>query len=502
MKNTALSRMILPLLVACTITSPLLLLTHAKEIEVTPEWQLLGENDTIPAGMHVRMDLSTGEKWVKLPDEDDSKSSVTSLAATVHPDGSVQAQEEISRQNADGNEEKEPGYDYTMMHRTLSKLPAEEMQKYGGLPELPSGGTKTILTPEERKLFEARMAQIWEQRQAELKEVQEQLLDVPEILKERMKGIKEYLRDPLGHLRSFNLDDEEDEDKGVVTHVISLLKDLEFQLTDLDNARDFHTLGGWELLVVLLSEDAHVQNNTISKLSPSIEAKLRAVQAHAAWTIGTAVKNTGEFFPYAIEPVKLNASTTTTALDMILGVFCKDYEDQESRPIRTLLTKSIYAIGALLRGNRIAQTRLVEVQGGPRLGQKLQQLLEESYDIKLVQRLISLAGDLITDIQLDGDASTPDLNKSIIQSFTTPQWCQMVSSVLTTANLLPVSIQETVMDATAAMAIHCSSWKEKTDEHKAAVRRFWNDWEENKDDNDIEHLNQLKKQATQLRKLL
>ena len=45
----------------------------AKELEATKEWQLLGENDTVAAGMHIRMDMTTGEKWVncKLPDGGD-----------------------------------------------------------------------------------------------------------------------------------------------------------------------------------------------------------------------------------------------------------------------------------------------------------------------------------------------------------------------------------------------------------------------------------------------
>ena len=45
----------------------------AKEITGTNEWQLLQENDTIPAGLHVRLDLSTGQKWAKLPSDNDNE---------------------------------------------------------------------------------------------------------------------------------------------------------------------------------------------------------------------------------------------------------------------------------------------------------------------------------------------------------------------------------------------------------------------------------------------
>lgn len=522
------------------------MLVDAKEVIVTKEWQLLGEDDTIPAGMHVRMDLSTGEKWVKLPEDDDNDKNKNSnnnknqehvvimsnnhrgeegtkagVAVSIHPDGSFDVEKGDPKRETeeDGNNDDtkinshDSGYDYDMMHRTLSKLPHEEMEKYGGLPELPTAdGIKARMTPEEQNRFERRMAEIWEKRQAELKEVQEQLLDVPEMLKERMRGMKDYLKDPITQLSSFNLEDEEEEE-GIITNILSLLKDLEFQLSDLDNARDFHTMGGWEVLVMFLSEDAHGMDTTSmisTTLSQSTRDKIRALQSYAAWTIGTAVKNTEEFFPYAIEPVKVmnGGKTTTTALDRLMDIFCKEYKDEEgSKFIQTLQAKSIYAIGALVRGNRIAQRHLVEtIQGGDRLGHTLHKLIQTTSrksDMKLVQRLLSLASDLITDIQLDGDTTTPQLNELIISTFTTPQWCNIVSTLLTTAEtILPVRIQETVIEASITMATHCSDWSERSEDHRTAVRNLWNQWEESKDDYDIEHLNQLKKQATQLRNLL
>ena len=50
-----------------------LLFCDAKEIVATTEWQKLGENDTIPAGLHVKMDISTGERWAKIPSDDDEE---------------------------------------------------------------------------------------------------------------------------------------------------------------------------------------------------------------------------------------------------------------------------------------------------------------------------------------------------------------------------------------------------------------------------------------------
>lgn len=489
----------------------------AKEIEVTKEWQRLGENDTVPAGMHIRMDMTTGEKWVKIPDDDDDDetekkgdgTTTTAMAAVIQPDGSVQLSDKATEKKKVDKEY--PQYDFEMMHRTLSKLPEEEMERYGGLPELPDaaeGSKKTVLTSKERQAFEKRMAEIWQQRQAELKEVQEMLIDVPEVLKERMRGIREYLEDPFEALKKVDL--EREDDGAFVTDIISLLKDLEFQLTDVDNARDFHTLGGWEMLVSLLSEHSHVQNKTINKLSRATEGKIRAVQANAAWTIGTAVKNTGEFFPYAVEPVKVGTKTTT-ALDMLLDVFCQEYMDDKAWSIRTLLAKSIYGIGSLLRGNRLSQAHLIQNNGAARLGDKLRYMVMRNFngDIKVIQRLLSLASDLITDIKLDGEASTASLNDAIIQAFSSAEWCDVVSTLLVSDLFLPVRVQETVMETAYALAPHCSSstgdengWKEKSSEHKAAIERFQREWQQNKDGFDPDHIKQLNEQATALSEIL
>ena len=57
-------------------------LSSAKEIEATNEWQLLKPGDTIPAGLHVRMDLETGQKWAKLVDGQEKVSSSKKAVST------------------------------------------------------------------------------------------------------------------------------------------------------------------------------------------------------------------------------------------------------------------------------------------------------------------------------------------------------------------------------------------------------------------------------------
>ena len=311
-----------------------LLFVNGKEMEVTKEWQLVGENDTVPAGVHVRMDLEKGQKWVKLIDDDDDdkeedKISTTTTStndasgvvsmAVVQEDGSVKISDD------DKKKEENKGYDFDLMYRTLSKLPDDEKERIGGLPELPQAKEGSVkLTSKERKAFEERMLKIWKKRQEELAELQEMLMDFPEILRERIKSIDEYLKNPQDHLNDLDLDAEVPE--GIVTHIVSILDDLEFQLSDVDMARDFHTMGGWPLLSLLISEDSHLPlNKTISTLSKETEAKIRAIQARAAWTAGTAVSNTEEFYPYAIEKVVVGDGKISTIVDLLIDTFLKQY---------------------------------------------------------------------------------------------------------------------------------------------------------------------------------
>jgi len=474
-------------------------LGYAKEVEVTKEWQLLGEDDTIPAGMHVRMDMTTGEKWVKLQDENEEAPEGHMAAAVLQQDGSVTLLETPPTDDNDknNNQDETRNYDYDMMHRTLSKLPDEEKENFGGLPELPNtSGEKIILTSKEREAFEKRMAEIWEKRQAELKELQAYSVDLPEILKERIKRIRAYLEDPETHLNEMRLDEEPP--AGIVTHLVSVLQDLEFQLTDVDMARDFHTMGGWELLVSLVSEDAHVPDNkSISKLSRNTEAKIRSIQAHAAWAIGTAVKNTGEFYPFAVEKVTIAGSGKTTAIDTLIEVFSKEYKDTNTWEVRTLLAKTVYGIGALLRGNRMAQSHVCKSGALKSLSDKFRLLSSGGFtagNIKLLQRLLSLTGDIVSDVELHGEESVQETNEKIIESFTGRDWCDSTGNVLLSDSFLPVQLQETLLQTIPILSPHCD-WSEQSVPFKESITGIQKDWQDRKDEFDPEHLQEMQGMA-------
>ena len=61
----------------CLIFSLFVFICAAKELVPSNVWQKVHENDTLPAEMYVKIDLSTGEKWAKIAnDNEDTNSGV------------------------------------------------------------------------------------------------------------------------------------------------------------------------------------------------------------------------------------------------------------------------------------------------------------------------------------------------------------------------------------------------------------------------------------------
>lgn len=117
-------------------------------------------------------------------------------------------------------------------------------------------------TPLEERL--AKLDALWKVRQQELREAYDATLKVNEQLGERIN----ILEDAAASEAS----------------LVDALTDLEDLLSDIDMARDFHTLGGFPLLSSMLQE-----------------SRPERVREIAAWAIGTAVKNEPEHQLWVLE---------------------------------------------------------------------------------------------------------------------------------------------------------------------------------------------------------
>mmetsp|Transcript_8169 Transcript_8169/g.18337 ORF Transcript_8169/g.18337 Transcript_8169/m.18337 type:complete len:535 (-) Transcript_8169:104-1708(-) len=468
----------------------------AKEIEVTDEWQLVGENDTLPAGMHVRMDLTTGEKWVKRMDPEENGGAVTitndgSVANGPTTPGSTNSQDTAEQPPA-GDEES---YDFDMMHRTLAQLPDDEQHRMGGLPELPTGKTVASLSPRERELFETRMKQIWKQRQAELRELEKKYVaELPQVLKDRIESIREYLEDPVQHLTANNLAEHSgttDDDDATLDNIVAILDDLEFLLTDIDMARDFHTLGGWNLLVTMLAEKVHSSPGTMTPnrnlndtdISDAatvpmehFASSVQMVQAHAAWVLGTAVKNTGEFIPWALESVVVetkhdNSRQESNALELVHQTLQSSLSQEKLRTksLELLQQKLVYALGSFLRGNPLAQFQFAQQQGPVMLARSLELWTNDEtskHSIKMMQRVISMASDILLELRqqqteplgvseeqsISSTIPRDQMNQITLEAFSDTTWCHFILQALESG---PRALQSSALNSLPSFEGNC-----------------------------------------------
>ena len=727
-------------LLSPSITTSIGMTAQAKEIVATNEWQLLSENDTLPAGLHVRIDLTTGEKWAKNSDVDEtadksndadisvdgsgssgnsggaeevrkkkksiwnkvksffkrgsnktnstskvemetatvgdgevvttlssttttysaatnavtnndklgvtddiirgaarekrealaardrhvqslhaadttaatngdngdgdsssSSSSAGAVSVIIDNDGSVlsssSSSSSLKSSNNNNNENDDESSssttttsttsndnkkDYEMMHRVMSKLPPEELDRFGGLPQLTllastkntTNGTSrsdelmSNLTLVQREYFERRMEELWSARQEELRMAQDGLADLPGMLKQRIGILVSYLNDTDASLQGMlfqrrnntlyyaaqeevnddinKMELENDtnsvEEQGIVTNVIDALKDLEYLLSDVDMARDFHTLGGWGPLVTLLDVNVHtvvvdmhpvekeeVDNDTEVETTTTMMILIDEIRTLAAMTIGTAVGNMGEFRFWALEDVNMSVSsssststsTTTTNAVSLLTTSLQDvlsFQDDDTSPSSLgaqyvarakYNLRAIYALGALLRGNPIAQQYFVTYNGPELLvlnalytisssnsdnddGRRRQRMV--SLDYKFASRVLALGEDVVMDIILHGDEYSERNNQQqweeemtasrLVAAFTSESWCTLSLRLLSS---LPVEMDITVlqkrsirtgaMTAVRALAPAC---RERTNNDKWGleevhlVRSEWN----------------------------
>ncbi len=119
---------------------------------------------------------------------------------------------------------------------------------------------------------------------------------------------------------------------------LQILIDLESLLSDIDNARDFYTIGSWPVLVQQLQ---HTQLD---------------IQAAAAWAIGTTIKNHYDYQLWLLEPVAL--ASNTTALALLLSLL-DTTSTLPSIEYIELQKRVLYAISAALRGNLDLQTSVL-----------------------------------------------------------------------------------------------------------------------------------------------
>jgi len=554
-----------PLVLSLLLLSILPPSIESKEIVATREWQLLGEDDTLPAGLHVRMDLTSGQKWARLNIDDDSDASSTELAIDVDVSGMTSGVRTIVPTESDANDDGDDGPvritqlssaqsritpeqsskitsqllaqerarfhknklesiaalddfknaaeevdDVEVMYRALASLPNEELERMGGLPVRPTSeaDTESDGGREERQEFERAVRHTWETRQKELKKMEEEYMaDAPDLLRARIESLEQYILSPLEHLQRKLLVDggtatnEEDGDDG---DIIWVLDDLDYQLMDIDMARDFHTMGGWPLLVSLLTDAVHgiaprtmATNVTLGGLTDeTVGGDLRRlvwkVQGLASSAIGSAVRNIEEFHPWALEdfgdalvhPTGNGGGTrpSTNVLSVLRSNLASCTADPAASSLPQawqdddLFGKKVYrelhALGALLRGNRPAIVYFIDwVDGGRSLSGIASSILAYHghsgspgtegggmmgvYTGRLVLRIATLAQDILMEVVDDSGEEVTEEKHMVIRSFTSEEWCAVPSMALGGVDYPVARMKEGMLELAVALAPYC-----------------------------------------------
>lgn len=237
----------------------------------------------------------------------------------------------------------------------LKKLPDGELERLG----LDITAEFIAGTPSGDSLRE-----VWKRRQAELKEAMSSIVKPAEV----MADLSTRMRDSTDTIE-----------------IVSALLELETFLVDVDNARDYHTIGGWSTLVGLL-----------------LPSQPAAVRSTAAWAVGTAIKNSYDYQLWTLEKVTdLVSGETTTCIELLLAMLSTtdDTDDSDDGTVPELLKKTLYALSAAMRGNVDVQGQVVAIVSRDDPSSLMRDLMDiavpETAPTDLMRKVWSLVADML-----------------------------------------------------------------------------------------------------------
>ncbi|XP_019362097.1 PREDICTED: nucleotide exchange factor SIL1 isoform X1 [Gavialis gangeticus] len=329
----------------------------AEDLEVfypTNRWQTVHPGQAIPAGLHVRLNLQTGEKEAKLPDNTNEKSDMKDQ----------KKRKRLDKVDIDSN-----SFTSQELKEALAKLKENE---------------KTKSTMEVK---------------ANLEDVRKRFRPIEELKAEfeqlnmRIETDYEIM---VKLINKFNSSDSTLDEK------IAALYDLEYYVHQVDNAKDFLSLGGLQLMIDGLN---------------STEAVMKE---HAAFVLGAALSSNPKVQIEAIEG---------GALQKLLVILATE------QPL-TVKKKALFALSSMLRHFPYAQQQFLKLGGL----QVLRNLFKEKGMEALYVRVVTLLYDLIMEkMLLEGAQNNEDQMEEKVQQYSQVKlvpavveqdWCAIVSNLL------------------------------------------------------------------------
>lgn len=234
----------------------------------TKEWQVVEEGQSIPAGLHVRINLQTGLKEAKLLDGDDQKTREPSAGLDIdeeteqtlfdssHPTTGVKFTGDNRRTHYFGKSDRRG-----IVNKKTKVFSRKELMEVLSQKESTDVEEHMLLTAQESQDKDVRM-------QTSSDESSNKSPQATVISSKRRSELPYTLHKDVGQMleHSQTLAKEE----ATVPELIHALEELEYHVHNLDNAKDFNAIGGLVLVIRQL-------NHT----SPE-------VRSHAAHVIGAA----------------------------------------------------------------------------------------------------------------------------------------------------------------------------------------------------------------------
>lgn len=323
-----------------------------EDLEVfypTRQWQTIRPGQAVPAGSHVRLNLQTGEREAKLPDSEHGKSEVTD----------ERRRKRLGKVDVDSN-----SFTSQELKRALAKMKESEKA--------------------ERKAHE-------EEVRKKFRPI-EQLKEEFEKLNVKMETDYEIM---VKLISKFNSSTSTLEEK------VAALYDLEYYVHQVDNAKDFLSMGGLRLVIEGLN---------------SSEA---ALKEHAAFVLGAALSSNPRVQIEAIEG---------GALQKLLVILATE----QPLPVKK---KALFALSSMLRHFPYAQQQFLKLGGL----QVLRSLFRQKGMEPLHVRVVTLLYDLMVEKMVLEDSRHGDQTQEKIQQYQQVRlvpavleqdWCVVVSNLL------------------------------------------------------------------------
>ncbi|XP_035745113.1 nucleotide exchange factor SIL1 isoform X1 [Egretta garzetta] len=323
-----------------------------EDLEVfypTHQWQTIRPGQAVPAGSHVRLNLQTGDREAKLPDSEIGKSDTRE----------ERRRKRLGKVDVDSN-----SFTSQELKKALAKMKESEKA--------------------ERKAHE-------EEVRKKFRPI-EQLKEEFEKLNMKMETDYEIMVKLISKFNS---------SASTLDEKVAALYDLEYYVHQVDNAKDFLSMGGLQLVIDGLN---------------STEAVLKE---HAAFVLGAALSSNPKVQIEAIEAGALQKLLVILATEQPLAV----------------KKKALFALSSMLRHFPYAQQQFLKLGGL----QVLRSLFRQKGMETLHVRVVTLLYDLIMEKMLLEDSQHGDQMEEKIQQYrqvklvpavVEQDWCVVVSNLL------------------------------------------------------------------------